>query len=66
MAGFPNAGKSTEIGHNSRNPPFPFPCLRSYFHNKGPGRNKLSGKFQCQSRMLKRHALHFNATEENK
>jgi hypothetical protein len=25
-------------------PPVPFPCLRSCLHNKGPGRNKLSGK----------------------
>ncbi len=26
------------------NLPVPFPCLRTYIHNKGPGRNKFSGK----------------------
>ena len=32
----------------ANNLPLPFPCLRSCFHNKGPGRNKFSGKsFVC-------------------
>jgi len=29
---------------NRRSVPFPFPCLRTNVHNKGPGRNKFSGK----------------------
>jgi hypothetical protein len=29
----------------ARSSPFPFPCLRTFVHNKGPGRNKFSGKF---------------------
>ena len=32
---------------NRRSLPFPFPCLRTYFNNKGPGRNKFSGKCLC-------------------
>ena len=37
MAGFPEAGKS-EIGQDLVSVPVPFPCLRTSFHNKGPGR----------------------------
>jgi hypothetical protein len=34
--------KSAMIPKNS---PLRFPCLRTCFHNKGPGRNKFGGKF---------------------
>ena len=44
MAGIPESGKTDEIGHECKNSPFPFPCDRSCIHNKGPGRNKFSGK----------------------
>jgi hypothetical protein len=32
--------------------PVPFPCLRSCFHNKGPGRTKFSGKLIYLPRTL--------------
>jgi hypothetical protein len=44
MAGFPQAGKDTEIGHKPENLPVPLPCLRASFRNKGPGRNKFCGE----------------------
>ncbi len=31
---------------NPKDLPFPFPCLRTSFNNKGPGRNKSSGKYK--------------------
>jgi hypothetical protein len=34
--------KSATIARNS---PLPIPCLLTRLHNKGPGRNKSSGKF---------------------
>jgi hypothetical protein len=50
MAGFPQEGKYDEIGRDTENLPVPFPCLRTSFFNKGPGRKKgLSGKMECQS-----------------
>ena len=44
MAGFPEAGNRAEIGHDHEELAGPvslFPCV---IHNKGPGRNKFSGK----------------------
>jgi len=38
-------GTRIDFGHDSRKPAAPVPCLRTYFHNKGPGRKKFSGKF---------------------
>ena len=32
----------------SKTLPLPFPCLRTNFHNKGPGRKKLGGKFSSE------------------
>ena len=43
MAGFPEDGKGSEIGHARRCLPVPFPCLLPSFNNKGPGRNNFSG-----------------------
>jgi hypothetical protein len=43
MAGFPKEGKNSEIGHERKDLPVPFPCLRAAFNNKGPGRYKISG-----------------------
>jgi hypothetical protein len=44
MAGFPKDGNNIEIGHDPKNLPVPFPCLRAAFNNEGPGRNKFGGK----------------------
>jgi hypothetical protein len=37
-------GNRLKSAMNRRSVPFPFPCLRTNVHNKGPGRNKFSGK----------------------
>lgn len=44
MAGFPKTG-NTKSAMIPRDLPVPFPCLRTSFNNKGPGRDKSSGKF---------------------
>jgi hypothetical protein len=48
MAGFPKEGKLSEIGHELKDLPVPLPCLRSQINNRGPGRNKFSGKYNVR------------------
>jgi hypothetical protein len=57
MAGFPEAGKLDEFGHECKSSPLPIPCLLTHLHNKGPGRKKLSGKFLFFSRSAGRLEL---------
>jgi hypothetical protein len=41
---FPEAGKYARSAMIAKNAPAPYPCLRTAIHNKGPGRNRRSGK----------------------
>jgi hypothetical protein len=44
MAGFPKTGRFIEIGHDPEQLAGPVSLSSFFVHNKGPGRNKYSGK----------------------
>ena len=52
-------GTRLEIGHELESLPVPFPCLRSSFNNKGPGRNKFSGALQLSVRSERKTRYYF-------